>query len=122
LEILEKVLRVILQIRQSRRRGRERATKQFLHARVVGRIKKIKLQIQQQNEKYTNYNNKGKKEIIFEEGELVWLHLRKDGFPTQRKSKLSPRGDGPFKSSSESITMHINWTYLLNMEFMTLLM
>ena len=25
---------------------------------------KIKLQIQQQNEKYTKYNNKGKKEII----------------------------------------------------------
>ena len=38
LEILEKVLRVILQITQSRRRGRERATKRFLHARVVGRI------------------------------------------------------------------------------------
>jgi len=39
LEILEKVLRVILQITQSCRRGRERATKRFLHARVVGRIK-----------------------------------------------------------------------------------
>jgi hypothetical protein len=25
------------------------------------------------------------------------LHLRKDRFPQQRKSKLSPRGDGPFK-------------------------
>ncbi|XP_025822327.1 uncharacterized protein LOC112898161, partial [Panicum hallii] len=30
-------------------------------------------------------------------GDLVWLHLRKDRFPQQRKSKLSPRGDGPFK-------------------------
>ncbi|XP_052727683.1 uncharacterized protein LOC128194996, partial [Vigna angularis] len=28
---------------------------------------------------------------------LVWLHLRKERFPSQRKSKLSPRGDGPFK-------------------------
>jgi len=37
LEILEKVLRVILQITQSHRRGRERATKRFLHARVVGK-------------------------------------------------------------------------------------
>jgi len=27
----------------------------------------------------------------------VWLHFRKDRFPQQRKSKLSPRGDGPFK-------------------------
>ena len=25
------------------------------------------------------------------------LHLRKDRFPTKRKSKLSPRGDGPFQ-------------------------
>ena len=58
---------------------------------------KIKLQIQQQNEKYTKYNNKGKREIIFEEGDLVWLHLRKDRFPTPRKSKLSPRGDEPFQ-------------------------
>ncbi|XP_052725959.1 uncharacterized protein LOC128194409, partial [Vigna angularis] len=28
---------------------------------------------------------------------LVWLHLRKERFPSQRKSKLSLRGDGPFK-------------------------
>nr|KYP31119.1 hypothetical protein KK1_048940 [Cajanus cajan] len=28
--------------------------------------------------------------------EGYWLHLRKDRFPTQRKSKLNPRGDGPF--------------------------
>jgi len=35
--------------------------------------------------------------MIFEEGDWVWLHLRKDRFPKQRKSKLSPRGDGPFK-------------------------
>ncbi|XP_051149220.1 uncharacterized protein LOC127263941 [Andrographis paniculata] len=27
----------------------------------------------------------------------VWLHLRKERFPAQRKSKLSPRGDGPFQ-------------------------
>ena len=45
----------------------------------------------------SKYNNKGKREIIFEEGDLVWFHLRKDRFPTQRKSKLSPRGDGPFQ-------------------------
>jgi hypothetical protein len=50
--------------------------------------------------KYTQYTkqaNKGKKEVLFQPGDLVWLHLRKDCFPQQRKSKLSPRGDGPFK-------------------------
>jgi len=58
---------------------------------------KVEKQIQQQTEKYAKYNNKGNREIIFEEGDLVWLHLRKDRFPTKRKSKLSPRGDGPFQ-------------------------
>ena len=46
---------------------------------------------------YCSDSNKGKREIIFEEGDLVWLHLRKDRFPTKRKSKHSPRGDGPFQ-------------------------
>jgi len=58
---------------------------------------RVKEQIQQQTEKYIKHNNKGKREIFFEEGDLVWLHLRKDRFPTKRKSKLSPRGDGPFQ-------------------------
>jgi hypothetical protein len=35
--------------------------------------------------------------MIFNEGDLVWLHLRKDRFPQERNSKLKPRGDGPFK-------------------------
>ena len=33
---------------------------------------------------------------MFEQGDLVWVHLRKDRFPEQRKCKLQPRGDGPF--------------------------
>ena len=41
--------------------------------------------------------NQHRKEVLFKEGDLVWLHLRKDRFPAQRLSKLSPRGDGPFK-------------------------
>jgi hypothetical protein len=34
---------------------------------------------------------------IFEPGDQVWVHFRKERFPTHRKSKLLPRGDGPFK-------------------------
>ena len=41
--------------------------------------------------------NAKKKERIFEEGDLVWIHLRKERFPHERNSKLKPRGDGPFK-------------------------
>ena len=35
--------------------------------------------------------------MMFEEGDLVWLYLRKDRFSNERKSKLSPRGGKPFK-------------------------
>ena len=31
------------------------------------------------------------------EEDWVWLHLRKERLPTKRKSKLSPKGDGPFQ-------------------------
>ena len=33
----------------------------------------------------------------FNEQDLVWLDLRKYRFPDERKSKLSPRGDGARK-------------------------
>ena len=42
--------------------------------------------------------NKNKKARVFEEGDLVWIHLNKERFPQERSSKLKPRGDGPFKA------------------------
>ncbi|PKI67544.1 hypothetical protein CRG98_012128 [Punica granatum] len=30
------------------------------------------------------------------DGDLVWIHLRKEMFPSKRKSKLMPRAEGPF--------------------------
>jgi hypothetical protein len=41
--------------------------------------------------------SKGRKIVTFEPGDMVWLHLRKDRFPTLRRSKLMPRAAGPFK-------------------------
>ncbi|KAK1681091.1 hypothetical protein QYE76_041939 [Lolium multiflorum] len=41
--------------------------------------------------------NKKRKEMLFKPGDLVWVHFRKDRFPQLRKSKLKPRGDGPYK-------------------------
>ena len=35
--------------------------------------------------------------MIFEPSDWVWVHLKNERFPNQRKSKLMPRGDGPFK-------------------------
>jgi hypothetical protein len=53
--------------------------------------------IERMNAKYKLAGDKGRKEIKFEPGDLVWLHLRKERFPELRKSKLLPRADGPFK-------------------------
>ena len=33
----------------------------------------------------------------FEPGDWVWVHIRKENFLEQRRSKLMPRGDGPFQ-------------------------
>jgi len=49
------------------------------------------------NAKYQVAGSKGRKHVTFEPGDLVWLHLRKDRFPTLRRSKLMPRAAGPFK-------------------------
>jgi hypothetical protein len=49
------------------------------------------------NAKYQVAGSKGRKLVTFEPGDMVWLHLRKDRFPTLRRSKLMPRAAGPFK-------------------------
>jgi hypothetical protein len=49
------------------------------------------------NAKYQVASSKGKKHVTFEYGDMVWLHLRKDHFPTLHRSKLMPRAVGPFK-------------------------
>jgi hypothetical protein len=41
--------------------------------------------------------NKKRKKVLFQPGDMVWVHFCKDRFPLQRKSKLQPRGAGPYK-------------------------
>jgi hypothetical protein len=53
--------------------------------------------IERMNAKYKISGDKGRKQLDFEPGDLVWLHLRKEQFPNLRKSKLMPRANGPFK-------------------------
>uniref|UniRef100_A0A151UF56 Transposon Ty3-I Gag-Pol polyprotein n=1 Tax=Cajanus cajan TaxID=3821 RepID=A0A151UF56_CAJCA len=57
----------------------------------------VKAQIEKKIESYVKQANKGRKKVIFEPGDWVWVHMRKERFPEQRKSKLQPRGDGPFQ-------------------------
>ncbi|GAB2279375.1 hypothetical protein Dimus_039348 [Dionaea muscipula] len=58
---------------------------------------KARQNIERRTEQYAKQANKGHRQVVFEPGDWVWLHLRKERFPEQRQSKLSPRGDGPFQ-------------------------
>ena len=58
---------------------------------------KVKENLEKRTEQYTKHANKGRKDVVFEPGEWVWLHMRQERFPNQRSSKLKPRGDGPFQ-------------------------
>uniref|UniRef100_A0A2N9H3I3 Uncharacterized protein n=1 Tax=Fagus sylvatica TaxID=28930 RepID=A0A2N9H3I3_FAGSY len=49
------------------------------------------------NERVASQANKGRRRVIFEPGDWVWVHMRKERFPAHRKTKLHPRGDGPFQ-------------------------
>ncbi|KAK1613427.1 hypothetical protein QYE76_037100 [Lolium multiflorum] len=64
-------------------------------------VKKIHAKTKELIEKKGKSNaarmNKKRKEMLFKPGDLVWVHFRKDRFPKLRKSKLKPRGDGPYK-------------------------
>lgn len=61
-----------------------------LHAKVKQNIKRM-------NEKLALKRNEGRRLVTFNVGDWVWLHIHKERFPTQRRGKLSPRGDGPFQ-------------------------
>ncbi|XP_070054636.1 uncharacterized protein [Nicotiana tomentosiformis] len=56
-----------------------------------------RLAIEKRNEQTSLRKNKGRKQVIFKPGDLVWVHFRKEKFPSKRNSKLHPRGDGPFQ-------------------------
>ncbi|KAG8481073.1 hypothetical protein CXB51_025807 [Gossypium anomalum] len=58
---------------------------------------KVKANIEARTEQYVRKANKGRRQVIFEPGDWVWVHMRKERFPAQRKSNLLPRGDGPFQ-------------------------
>ena len=53
--------------------------------------------IEHQVQRLATKLNFNKQPMVFNTEDLVRLHLRKDRFPQERKSKLRPRADGPFK-------------------------
>lgn len=71
------------------------ANERAKHVRKIHQ--KARENIAKMTQLYERRANKGRKKMLFEPGDLVWVHLRKDRFPDQRKCKLQPRADGPFK-------------------------
>ena len=64
---------------------------------------KARLNIERRMEQYAKQTNKGLCQVAFELGDWVWVHMRKERCPAQRRSKLLPRGDGHFQ-----VLKHIN--------------
>ncbi|KAH0661533.1 hypothetical protein KY284_026464 [Solanum tuberosum] len=56
-----------------------------------------RLAIEKKNKEVALRRNKGRKYVVFKPGDLVWVHMRKERFPSKRKTKLDPRGSGPYK-------------------------
>jgi len=52
---------------------------------------KARLNIERRTEQYATQANKGRRNLVFEPGDWVWLHMRKERFPEKRRSKLIPR-------------------------------
>ena len=72
--------------------------------RCVGKAEFLKelhererLNIERRTNQYIKQANKGRCKLVFQSDDWVWLHMRKERFPAQRRSKLLPRGDGPFQ-------------------------
>jgi len=57
----------------------------------------VRLRIAKSNASYQAQANKHKRKVVFQPGDLVWVHLRRERFPSKRKAKLMPRADGPFE-------------------------
>ncbi|XP_056858080.1 uncharacterized protein LOC130507383, partial [Raphanus sativus] len=64
---------------------------------VLSLHEQVRKNIEERTKMYERQKNKGCKELVLEPGDLVWIHMRKERFPVERKSKLLPRKDGPFK-------------------------
>ncbi|KAL4376207.1 hypothetical protein GQ457_02G026410 [Hibiscus cannabinus] len=67
-------------------------------AEYVKRLhQQVKENLERRTQQYEKQANKGRKRVTFDVGDWVWVHFRKERFPAQRRSKLLPRGDGPFQ-------------------------
>lgn len=71
----------------------------------------VRTQIENSNRKYKERVDRRRKRVVFKAGDLVWIHLGKARFPTDRHGKLHPRADGPFRVLERSIIMPARLIY-----------
>ena len=62
-----------------------------IHKHTQKNIEKATTRYQQKENKHTSATPE------IQIGEMVWIHLRKERFPKQKKNKLMPRVDRPFE-------------------------
>ncbi|XP_021731525.1 uncharacterized protein LOC110698413 [Chenopodium quinoa] len=68
--------------------------------------KEVRKNIEKANESYKKQANKNLRNMKkFEVGDLVWIFLRKERFPKQRKHKLMPRAEGPFQIMEKKVDL-----------------
>ncbi|PKI38026.1 hypothetical protein CRG98_041580 [Punica granatum] len=67
----------------------------------------VKKQIEKKNAAYAQGANKGRKQVHFNPGDLVCIHLRMARFPSKRKSKLMSRAECPFLLRIMGMTMRL---------------
>ncbi|KAL6327536.1 hypothetical protein AAG906_021627 [Vitis piasezkii] len=83
----------------------------------------VRKHIEKKNEQYATKANKGRRQVLFEPGDWVWVHMRKERFPTRRRSKLHPRGDGPFQvlerinDNAYNLDLPVSITLMLHLMF-----
>ena len=70
-----------------------------LPSSVVSLSQKIheKVRANRKNGLYARQTIKSRRKVVFEPGDLVWVHLRKKRISNQQKTMLQPRGDGSFQ-------------------------
>ncbi|XP_037497853.1 uncharacterized protein LOC119371562 [Jatropha curcas] len=54
---------------------------------------KARVHMSIKNKNYANRANKRKRHDVFKPGDWVWVHFRKEKFPSQRKIKFDKHGD-----------------------------
>ncbi|KAL1225336.1 hypothetical protein V5N11_008995 [Cardamine amara subsp. amara] len=67
-------------------------------AKLVRKLhERVRENIANRTLKYKEYADKGRRPLVLEPGEWVWVHLRSERYVKQQRGKIQPCGAGPFK-------------------------